>query len=216
MSDIVNSPSPEGITENSCVSVTDVNVPDVNVPELSVSMQSISVEVDSIVETESKDVLVDIVNLTLQQMFENFLNQNKEELDKYSIKLNPDLQKYCLAFCKENPTFFTEIEESLKLIILDNTINTKDIPELLKIVMKIYEIIKNKQSVSNVDPYEVIEIVLHVLFMLYIQTNKNYDMESANKSIEQIVKIIRLSIELLKMPQIKIMKKGCLSCLFKK
>jgi hypothetical protein len=57
---------------------------------------------------------------------------------------------------------------------------------------------------------------LHLLFMLYIQTNKKYDMESANESIEQIVNIIRLAIELLKMPQLKIMKKGCLDCLFKK
>ena len=208
MSDIVN--TVEEIRENSSLNVIVIE-PDVIVTEPDVIIDT-SLQID----TTPKDILVDILNLTLQQMFENFLNQNKESFEKYNIKLNPDLQKYCLEFCKENPAFFTEIEDSFKLIILDNTINTKDIPEFLKIIMKLYEIIKNKKTISGVDKYEIIEIVLHLLFMLYIQTNNKYDMESANESIEQIVKIIRLAIELLKMPQLKIMKKGCLDCLFKK
>ena len=175
-------------------------------------MQSINIEIDLKSETMAKDIM----NLTLQQMFENFLSQNKEELEKYSIKLNPDLQKYCLEFCKENPTFFTEIENSFKLIILDNTINTKDIPELLKIIIKIYENIKSKNVSSNADPYDIIETILHILFMLYIQTNKKYDTEKGKQSIEQIVQIIKLAVELLKLPGIKIPKRGCFSCLFKK
>jgi hypothetical protein len=163
-----------------------------------------------------KDEMIEIVNLTLHQMFETFLLQNKEELEKYNIKLNPELKNYFLILCKENAAFFTEIEDNFNLIILDNTINIKDIPELLKMTIKIYEIIKHKNVRSNADPYEIIETILHVLFMLYIQTNKRYDAESANESVNQIVKIIKVAVELLKLSEIKMPANSCFSRLLKK
>ena len=171
---------------------------------------------DSVAAPIVTDEMVEIVNLTLQQMFERFLSQNKEELEKYNIKLNPELKNYFLILCKENAPFFTEIENSFKLIILDNTINTKDIPELLKIVIKIYDIVKNKHVKSKADPYEIIETILHILFMLYIETNKKYDAESANESVNQIVKIIKVAVELLKLSGIKIPANDCFGFLFKK
>jgi len=205
MSDIVN----ETMSNEGAVSMETIS-------DTSMSVVNINVDTEVIEKLILTDEIVDIVKLTLQQMFENFLNQNKEELEKYNLNLNPEIQTYMLILCKENSTFFTEIENSFKLIILDNTINTKDIPEFLKIVIKIYEVIKNKKISSNVDPYEVIEIILHILFMLYIQTNKKYDAETANQSVEQIVKIIKVAIELLKLQGIKIPANGCFSCLFKK
>lgn len=205
MSDIIN----ETMSNEGAVSMETIS-------DTSMSVVNINVDTEVIETLILTDEIVDIVKLTLQQMFENFLNQNKEELEKYNLNLNPEIQTYMLILCKENSTFFTEIENSFKLIILDNTINTKDIPEFLKIVIKIYEVIKNKKISSNVDPYEVIEIILHILFMLYIQTNKKYDAETANQSVEQIVKIIKVAIELLKLQGIKIPANGCFSCLFKK
>lgn len=205
MSDIVN----ETMSNEGAVSMETIS-------DTSMSVVNINVDTEVIEKLILTDEIVDIVKLTLQQMFEKFLNQNKEELEKYNLNLNPEIQTYMLILCKENSTFFTEIENSFKLIILDNTINTKDIPEFLKIVIKIYEVIKNKKISSNVDPYEVIEIILHILFMLYIQTNKKYDAETANQSVEQIVKIIKVAIELLKLQGIKIPANGCFSCLFKK
>ena len=205
MSDCVNdSISSENVIPMEIVSNTSTDVTNINIDDNSATAPVV------------KDEMIEIVNLTLQQMFETFLLQNKEELEKYDIKLNPELKTYFFILCKENAVFFTEIEDSFKLIILDNTINIKDIPELLKMTIKIYEIIKNKKVSSNADPYEIIEIILHVLFMLYIQTNKRYDAESANESVNQIVKIIKVAVELLKLSEIKMPSNSCFSYLFKK
>ena len=56
--------------------------------------------------------------------------------------------------------------------------------------------------------------MLHILFVSYLEKeNKNsYDKELANQMTEQIINIIKVSIELLKLPIIKNATKGCFSC----
>ena len=194
--EVVDATALENITlDNNDVNEVAVNEVDVN-----------EVDANDIVET-----------LILQQMFELFLNQNKDELDKYKIVLYPEIQNYLLEFCKENPSFFTDVENSLKQIIVDNEINAKDIPDILCLIIKIYGIIKHKEYPPNVDPYEIIELLVQILLVIHLkQTNKMVNVEEINASVEQIVSIIRVAVELLKLPLIKMTKSGCLTRLFKK
>ena len=164
---------------------------------------------------EDKFVVI-IGELAFQAIFENFLQKSKGELDKLNIILNPNLQQYLLLFCKENPNFFTEIENIFKAIIKDNVINSKDIPQILNLVVKVYELTKSKKQVPNVDPYDLIELMLRILFVSYMQSLENPDNsnneELANQLTEQIINLIRVSVELLKLPAIKNATKGCFSC----
>mgnify|MGYP007100181053 CR=1 FL=1 len=66
----------------------------------------------------------------------------------------------------------------------------KDIPEFLKLVIKVYDIIKNNKKIPNVEPYEIIELMLHILFVSYLEKeNKNsYDKELANQTMNIIQK----------------------------
>ena len=155
--------------------------------------------------------------LILKQMFEMILNQNKEDLEKYKIELYPEIQNYLLQFCTENPGFFTDVQNSLNIIIIDNEINAKDIPEILCLIIKIYGIIKNKECPTNIDPYELIELIIKILLVIHLkQTNKLDSIEHINTSVDQIISIIRVAVELLKLPLIKIKKNGCLRQLFSK
>ena len=86
---------------------------------------------------------------------------------------------------------------------------------MLNLTVKICDIIKNKKVSANVDPYDVIELILHILFVLYMQNNKKYDVELANTSVEQILNIIKMAVALLKMTGIKVEKKSCFDCIFK-
>jgi hypothetical protein len=175
------------------------------------------VATNEVATNEVADANVNVQTLILQQMFELFLNQNKDELDKYKIVLYPEIQNYLLEFCKENPSFFTDVENSLKQIIVDNEINAKDIPDILCLIIKIYGIIKHKEYPPNVDPYEIIELLVQILLVIHLkQTNKMVNVEEINASVEQIVSIIRVAVELLKLPLIKMTKSGCLTRLFKK
>ena len=186
----------------------------------SVALENISLDnnvANEVATNEVADANDIVQTLILQQMFELFLNQNKEELEKYKIVLYPEIQNYLLEFCKENPSFFTDVENSLKQIIVDNEINAKDIPDILCLIIKIYGIIKHKEYPPKVDPYEIIELLVQILLVIHLkQTNKMVNVEEINASVEQIVSIIRVAVELLKLPLIKMTKSGCLTRLFKK
>jgi hypothetical protein len=93
------------------------------------------------------DVVGEIVQITFSQILENFLNQNANKLNELSVHINPTIQTYFLLLCKEQPDFFKDIESSLKKIILDNKIDTKDIPEIILLVTKAYQIIKSDKGV---------------------------------------------------------------------
>ena len=113
--------------------------------------------------------------------------------------------------CKDKPDFFNEVEVSLKNIIMDDKIDTKDIPEIIILVSKVYGIIKGDKNVPKVDPYELIKTLLKQLFIIYTETNKLHNAEL----VIALVSIIDASIELVKLKSIKVPKVGCLSSIFK-
>jgi hypothetical protein len=156
------------------------------------------------------DAMIDITRITFSQMLENFLNQNKDKLETLSIKLTPEIQTYLLILFKEKSSLFDDIDSSLKKIILDDKIDLKDIPEILVLVTKVYEIINTDNGIPKVDPYELIKNILHIVFTLYIETNKVQNKELAT----DLLKIIDVSIDLIKLKAIKPPKIGCLSKLF--
>ena len=154
--------------------------------------------------------MIDITRITFSQMLENFLNQNKDKLESLSIKLTPEIQTYLLILLKDKSSFFNDIDSSLKKIILDDKIDLKDIPEIIVLVTKVYKIINTDKGIPKVDPYELIKNILHIVFTLYIETNKVQNNELAT----DLLKIIDVSIDLIKLKAIKPPKIGCLSKLF--
>jgi hypothetical protein len=167
--------------------------------------------VDDVKEIVTNEVVVEIVKETFSQMLENYLNQNKDKLETLSVKVTPEMQKYFLLLCKDKSGFFYDIETTLKKIILDDKIDTKDIPEILVLVTNVYAIVKKDKSVPKVDPYELIKSLLNVVFIIYIETNKVQNKEL----VTDLLKIIDVSIDLIKIKAIKPPKVGCFSKLFK-
>ena len=165
---------------------------------------------DVVKEVILTEVMIDITRITFSQMLENFLNQNKDKLESLSIKLTPEIQTYLLILLKDKSSFFNDIDSSLKKIILDDKIDLKDIPEIIVLVTKVYKIINTDKGIPKVDPYELIKNILHIVFTLYIETNKVQNNELAT----DLLKIIDVSIDLIKLKAIKPPKIGCLSKLF--
>jgi hypothetical protein len=192
MSDIVGEPIEKAVTE-------------VDKIVSSLNAQTIAVN------TSTNEVMVEITKITFNQIFENFLNQSEEQLNKFSIKLSSEMKTYFLLLCKEKPAFFNEVEVSLKNIIMDDKIDTKDIPEIMILVSKVYGIIKGDKNVPKVDPYELIKTLLHQLFIIYTETNKIHNSEL----VGSLIKIIEASIDLVKLKSIKVPKVGCLKSIFK-
>jgi hypothetical protein len=168
------------------------------------------VKADVVKEVILTDAMIDITRITFSQMLENFLNQNKDKLENLSIKLTPEIQTYLLILFKEKSSLFDDIDSSLKKIILDDKIDLKDIPEIIVLVTKVYEIINTDKGIPKVDPYELIKNILNIVFTLYIETNKVQNKELAT----DLLNIIGVSIDLIKLKAIKPPKIGCLSKLF--
>lgn len=163
-------------------------------------------EVKEVDEEKKEDVLVK----TFLQLFELLLTQDQSNLEKCSVKLAPEIQQYFLLLCKETPDLFGTFEETFKKIILDNRIDTKDIPDILLLVSKVYNITKENKGCPMVDPYDVIKSLLHLALVLYLETNK---VENPQLLID-LLKIVETSIDLIKMKPIKPKKVGCLFGVF--
>jgi hypothetical protein len=152
-------------------------------------------------------ILIDeITKITFSQIFENFLSKNNDQLTEYNITITPNMHKYFTLLCKENNSIFNEIELTLKTIILDDKIDIKDVPNVILIVTKIYNIIKNDKYVPNCDPYELIITLLKVLIILYIKTNKIGN----EQLVGELDEIIKASTDLIKL---KAIKRSIFSCL---
>jgi hypothetical protein len=161
------------------------------------------VEASNVLDPNTNEIVEQIIQSTFHQLFEKTLHDAE-------FKINPEIKEYLLILCKENPVFFSDVEESLKKIIIDDKINSKDIPEIILLVGKIYEIIKSQKNSSNVDPYEIIKILLQTVFITYFKINNinNPELE------DTILHIITVSIQLIKLQAFKPSKKGCLSRFF--
>ena len=217
MSDIVEKTVIEEIVKD----VLEIIVEDVEEEEEKEEEKEKEKEEEKIEEVERcvlTPVVIEITKLTFSQLVESFLNENK--LHTLSIQVSPEIQNLLLLLCKEQSCFFSDVEISLNKIILDNKIDTKDIPEIILLVAKVYDIITadttvSTKVVSKVDPYELIKTILNIVFTLYIETNKVQNKQLAT----ELLKIIDVSIDLIKLKSINLSKIGpnigCLHYIFK-
>jgi len=155
----------------------------------------------------------DIIIPTFVNLLETFLTEDVSKLSKFNITLTPDIQKYFLIIFKTTPELFKSIEETIQKIVLDNKINTKDIPYILMLVHNVYDIIYKNKGFGYVNPYEVIKTLLHLAFIAYIETNK---VENSQLLIDMLLNIIDSSIELIKLSPIKSNKYECINKLFRR
>ena len=138
---------------------------------------------------------LDIIKVTLIQLIQNSL-KNNDELKKININLSSESILFIEELLKIEPQLFEGIELSLQQIIKDNKINSNDIPDLLVLITQVYEIInKHKNNIKNVDYYELIKNILHIIFRVYIEKHCNNDEALL---IQCSLRIIDSSIELIK------------------
>jgi hypothetical protein len=94
---------------------------------------------------ESKNEVKEVENKTNPLLYKSLLNlliiisARPEILNAYEFNNNEILS----LLLKENPEFFVLLEESFKKIISDNSIDSNDVPELMRILSILYEIIIN-------------------------------------------------------------------------
>jgi hypothetical protein len=166
-----------------------------------IKIEEIKIEEIKIEETETIKTFLVLV--------ETFLKQEQDNLAKFNLKLTPEIQQYFLLLCKESPDLFGIVEETLKKIIADDRIDTKDIPDILVLVSKVYKIITDNKGIPIVEPYELIKTLLHLTLSVYLETNKVENQEL----LLALLKIVDSSIDLIKLTPIIPKKRWlCFKC----
>jgi len=145
---------------------------------------------------DATEILLIEAEKSLLEVIKNLLVTNKDKIGTFSVKLTPDMIKYINILLENNPSFFKETESSLNTIISDNTINIKDIPEILVLVNKLYSLIYNTKAIGKgTDYYEIVKTLFHVILVVYIQTHNIQN----DKLTEPILKLIDACIDLIKL-----------------
>jgi hypothetical protein len=134
-----------------------------------------------------------------------FLTQDKSILSKFDLELTPEIQQFVLSLCKESPDLLETIDETLKNIMLDEKIDTKDIPNFLILVKNVYNIIIKTKGIPNIEPYDLIKILLHLILVIHFNTNKvNY-----KETLTNLLTLVDTSIDLIKLTPFLNKKNKC-------
>jgi hypothetical protein len=111
-----------------------------NILNSSISEEIITVTADE-KEIDNTLNIKSLLNLLI------IISVRQEMQEKY--KLNGDLVKVLTLILQIAPTFFLKIEDSFKKIVSDNKIDSDDVPELMNIFSKMYELMVSLKSQNN-------------------------------------------------------------------
>lgn len=127
MSDIESNPSPAPSTVAESVLGTLSEV--INKEE----------KTESLLENLSEQIFVDIVKKSLE---------NEDIKNKITIKLNVDVIKIINNIITLSPNTLTDIEKAIVEIVKDGKIDSKDIPNLIVVIQRIYQFIYSIKSLK--------------------------------------------------------------------
>ena len=145
----------------------------------------------------TNDDLMKILNTEEKTFVDNLVTALSSTTfdDKYSVKLNKDL----INILKSNPEYFNSFEKIFLDIISDNKINPSDIPNLLLLLKKLYEILFNINSKGiSIDTYKsILKFIVDI-----IVTEKVSDVQKRQELLSLVHILIDTSCELITFRQV--------------
>ena len=182
-----------------------------NIKEPNEEIKPASVTTDmvdiSIENNENESLLIEIINI--KGIITSFLlnitevTELSDTFNKYvNFELDVETKKLLFKVLDEYGDFFTEIEETFLKITHDNKIDTKDIPDILELLKKLYEFIYNqKDKKINIDKsVDICGFLIKFTIVLLIEKNKiHISDDKKEKFLEEIEKLIDSCLALIKL-----------------
>jgi len=147
---------------------------------------------------------------TLTSILQNVLSKT-DGLDKYSIQLTPEI-KHIFNLLVADSKYFDDVEKSLKLIIQDDKIDAKDVPQIMILLTNLYSKLRGLRIKFNEKICgDILKFVFDVAMKDgLIKMNKD-DMEL----LTCVYSIIDMSIQLIQTDKFPTKVVGILSCIYR-
>ena len=155
-------------------------------------------------------IVSDIVEKTFIDLVKNSL-ENEEMKKKISITLTPEVTNVINNIISLTPNTLTDIEKATIQIIKDGKIDSKDIPNLIIVIQRIYQFIYSLKNVKF-DAKKRADITAtslkYILHLLVLKRKIKIDEEKQEEFFTQTDALIDSCIGLLCFPK-SLKTKGC-------
>lgn len=162
-------------------------------------------------ETNAEDIKV-VIQPLLADMLKQVISNN-EKLNELSLNINSQTRETLVYLLDKYPEYFSNFKTLVELIIEDGKININDITNIIKLLSKLYELIKNinlDYETSLKVSGDILKFIIHYL----IKEKKIVLMKMEEALVlSSIDMLIDTCLELMR--QNKQIEKGCSSFLKK-
>jgi hypothetical protein len=145
---------------------------------------------------DASNVIIDVVETKV----DSFMDKIKDTIENIhdaipGISFSPEVCNALKLLVAENPEVFSSMENTLNAIIADDKIDSRDVPHLLLLVKKVYDLARNRKDVlQKVDVYDMVKGVLRLLIVIFMKRNS----KNTAETVEHFDAIISSAIELIR------------------
>ena len=166
-----------------------------------------TVETNNVVLDVNPKIFVEILKSTLL---------NEETKNKIAIKLTPEIINIINKIISLTPDTFNDIENATVQIIKDGKIDSNDIPQLIVVVQRIYQVVYSFKD-TKIDAKKRSEFTATILkFIIHLLVQERKIKIEQDKQVEFLKNVdilIDSCIGLLSFPK-SLKTKGCIKKLF--
>lgn len=151
---------------------------------------------------DSNPSLLDII-IVLEEKSLIELLVSEEIKSKINIKLNKNEILVINNILKYSPEFLNDVEKSIIEIVKDDRIDTNDIPNLIIIIQKLYELLHKLKNIKIENKTiadvcgNVLKFIIHIMVeerKIKIQDDKKKEfLDLANKLVDSCISLINFS-----------------------
>jgi len=177
--------------------------------------EPIGLEPEKAIITDASNIIIEILEKTFIVLVKDSL-ANEEIIKKLSIKLTPELISIISKLISLTPNTFDDIEKACNDIIKDGKIDSKDIPQFIIIVQRIYQIIYTLKD-TKLDSKKRLEITAstlkYLIHILVLERKIKINDEQQQEFLKDSDALIDACIGLLSFSK-TIKTNGCLKKIF--
>ncbi len=163
---------------------------------------------------EVSNAIVEVVEKTLVDVMNDALSS--VILMKTEIKLTPELVEIIKNIISQTPNTLLDIEKAVTEIVKDGKLNTKDIPNLIIVVQRLYQVIYNlkDKKIDSKKRSEFTATALKFIIQILVLNKKiKIDDDKQVEFLKECEILIDSCIGLLSFPK-SLKTKGCLKTIF--